>query len=107
MRAQWSFGVLLWEIITFCWYLPYSRVRTAEIVHRLQANERLALETPYPEDVYTVMLACWRPRAESRPTMQRVKVWLQGATRTHLSPARGQVQDVATHLFRLWDLGDT
>ncbi|XP_064607263.1 tyrosine-protein kinase SRK2-like [Liolophura sinensis] len=66
----WSYGVLLYEIITFG-RVPYPGMGGNEVLKRLEQGYRM--EKPKgrltcPDALYEVMLKCWDKSPESRPT---------------------------------------
>ena len=79
----WSFGVTLWEILTFAREQPYEQLSDKEVVENLNdvvTSESLSdvLGQPYncPRDVYELMLECWSKHVDDRPDFQ-VKYFLR------------------------------
>jgi serine/threonine protein kinase len=72
----WSYGVVLWEIYSLG-KIPWDRLSPIEIRDLLLRGERLARPDRCPLDMYEVMLDCWNPTAQDRPTfgilVQRVE----------------------------------
>ncbi|XP_074862160.1 macrophage-stimulating protein receptor [Carettochelys insculpta] len=62
----WSFGVLLWELLTRG-ALPYPEVDPYDITHYLLSGRRLPQPEYCPDSLYVVMLSCWAPSPEERP----------------------------------------
>ena len=78
---MWSFGVTLWEILTFAREQPYEQLTDKEVVENLNnliENDSLCefLHQPFncPRDVYELMLECWSKHTEDRPDFQ-VNSW--------------------------------
>ncbi|XP_057692262.1 hepatocyte growth factor receptor isoform X1 [Corythoichthys intestinalis] len=63
----WSFGVLLWELMTRG-APPYSDVNSFDITVFLLQGRRLLQPEFCPDALYTVMVECWHPNPERRPS---------------------------------------
>ncbi|XP_030426305.1 macrophage-stimulating protein receptor isoform X1 [Gopherus evgoodei] len=63
----WSFGVLLWELLTRG-APPYPEVHPYDITHYLLSGRRLPQPEYCPDSLYAVMLSCWALSPEERPT---------------------------------------
>ena len=63
----WSFGVLLWEIISIG-QCPYPGIPARLLARKLMIGYRMQKPTQCSDDMYEVMKACWQLDAESRPT---------------------------------------
>ncbi|XP_068674838.1 fibroblast growth factor receptor 4-like isoform X2 [Montipora foliosa] len=73
----WSFGVLLWEIVTLG-ELPYRGVRgIVELHNLLQDGLRLGKPPHCSQELYDVMLRCWDMSPDNRPTFEELFVTLQ------------------------------
>ena len=68
----WSFGILLYELITYG-SLPYPRMQDAQVIEAVIKGYRI----PWPEDcpklLYEIMRECWRFNAASRPTFETLQ----------------------------------
>lgn len=95
----WSFGVLLWEIVTFG-EEPYPNVHNADIFKHLKddyrmhnpLDERLA---PWcPPNLYELMLYCWQKNPTARPSFleikQRLATLMNGINSVMVETARGR-----------------
>ncbi|XP_066298935.1 fibroblast growth factor receptor 3-like [Branchiostoma lanceolatum] len=71
----WSFGILLWEIITMG-KKPYGRMTGKELMKLLPDGYRLEKPALCPQDVYDVMKSCWETLPENRPTFPQLKTTL-------------------------------
>ncbi|XP_071946868.1 fibroblast growth factor receptor-like [Antedon mediterranea] len=65
----WSFGVLLWEIMTHG-MTPYPSTATDKMMEFLLSGKKMDKPTDCPENVYQLMLDCWRWAPNERPTFQ-------------------------------------
>uniref|UniRef100_A0A670YJX2 receptor protein-tyrosine kinase n=1 Tax=Pseudonaja textilis TaxID=8673 RepID=A0A670YJX2_PSETE len=63
----WSFGVLMWELMTRG-ASPYPEVDPYDITCYLLQGRRLPQPEYCPDSLYTIMLNCWTPSPEERPT---------------------------------------
>ncbi|XP_065665002.1 fibroblast growth factor receptor homolog 1 isoform X5 [Hydra vulgaris] len=68
----WSFGILLWEVITIG-AIPYPEFRSEDIPKLLLENK---YRMPKPEhcrqEVYDIMLSCWQEDENCRPTFSEL-----------------------------------
>ncbi|XP_043191001.1 tyrosine-protein kinase Btk29A-like isoform X2 [Amphibalanus amphitrite] len=68
----WAFGVLMWEVFT-CGKMPYSRMKNAEVVERVQRGHVLERPKYCAKDVYEEMRSCWQYKAEERPAFWQIR----------------------------------
>ncbi|XP_072034421.1 epidermal growth factor receptor-like isoform X2 [Amphiura filiformis] len=67
----WSFGVTLWELMTFGGK-PYEGVRARDVPDLLEKGERLPQPAICTIDVYMLMVKCWLLDEESRPSFKQM-----------------------------------
>ncbi|XP_077991296.1 epidermal growth factor receptor-like [Glandiceps talaboti] len=67
----WSYGVTLWEIMTFGGK-PYEGVKPRDIPDLLEKGERLRQPDICTIEVYMIMLKCWMLDEDSRPTFKEL-----------------------------------
>ncbi|KAL0978740.1 hypothetical protein UPYG_G00174530 [Umbra pygmaea] len=72
----WSFGVLLWELLTRG-ASPYPQVDPYDITHFLLKGRRLPQPQFCPDNLYLLMLQCWEPDPEFRPDFHMLNVTVQ------------------------------
>ncbi|XP_068761952.1 fibroblast growth factor receptor 4-like [Montipora capricornis] len=73
----WSFGVLLWEIVTLG-ELPYRGVQgLVELHNLLQDGVRLEKPPHCSQELYDVMLRCWDKSPDNRPKFEELFATLQ------------------------------
>lgn len=64
----WSFGIVLWEIVSFG-KLPYSKMENFEVVDEVSENDyRMPAPTFCPAGFHAMMLQCWESEPEDRGT---------------------------------------
>ncbi|CAH1983529.1 unnamed protein product [Acanthoscelides obtectus] len=62
----WSFGVLLWEIMSMG-YMPYTGCANRDVMQLVTSGGRLDPPANCPDPVYGIMTQCWHPAPEQRP----------------------------------------
>ncbi|XP_075903529.1 activated CDC42 kinase 1 isoform X2 [Nelusetta ayraudi] len=72
----WMFGVTLWEMFTHG-QEPWLGLNGSQILHKVDVEaERLCKPDDCPQDIYNVMLQCWSPKADDRPTFIALRDFL-------------------------------
>ncbi|XP_038064949.1 fibroblast growth factor receptor 1-like [Patiria miniata] len=67
----WSYGVLLWEIVTLG-ARPYPAMTAKIMVNELQSGYRMPKPLHCQEELYVMMLRCWYEDPDSRPTFKMI-----------------------------------
>merc|ERR1712112_557930 len=67
----WSFGILLWEIVT-CGERPYTGVAMEALLDLIKEGYRMSIPLQCPQDLYLIMRMCWQIKPESRPTWSQL-----------------------------------
>ncbi|KAL1400812.1 hypothetical protein pipiens_001152 [Culex pipiens pipiens] len=68
----WSFGVLLWEIMTLG-AQPYQHISSWEyLLQYLKQGNRLEKPAQCPDDVYALMAECWQLVPRERPSFGEI-----------------------------------
>ncbi|KAK0181527.1 hypothetical protein PV327_003804 [Microctonus hyperodae] len=68
----WSFGILLWEIVTLG-SNPYPDIPTNAILQYLKSGKRMGKPSNCGEELFNIMMSCWRSSPRSRPTFTELK----------------------------------
>ncbi|XP_043849361.1 proto-oncogene tyrosine-protein kinase ROS-like [Dromiciops gliroides] len=63
----WSFGVLMWEVMTLG-QQPYPARTNLEVLHFVRSGGRLERPCNCPDDIYQLMLKCWTSEPYKRPS---------------------------------------
>ncbi|XP_031439498.1 tyrosine-protein kinase Lyn-like [Clupea harengus] len=84
---MWSFGVLLFEIVTYG-RMPYPGMSNSEVMTQVQRGYRMPCPEGCPAELYEIMGTCWRPKAEDRPTFE----YLQSVLEDYNTATEGQYQ---------------
>uniref|UniRef100_A0A674P3V8 receptor protein-tyrosine kinase n=1 Tax=Takifugu rubripes TaxID=31033 RepID=A0A674P3V8_TAKRU len=71
----WSFGVLLWEIVSLGG-TPYCGMTCAELYEKLPQGFRMEKPKNCDDEVYELMKLCWRDRPYERPPFSQISVQL-------------------------------
>ncbi|XP_039592073.1 tyrosine-protein kinase receptor Tie-1 isoform X1 [Polypterus senegalus] len=71
----WSFGVLLWEIVSLGG-TPYCGMTCAELYEKLPQGYRMEKPRNCDDEVYEMMRQCWRDRPYERPTFAQISMQL-------------------------------
>lgn len=72
----WSFGVLLWEIVTLGEY-PYSEVNNADLLSFLKNGYRMKKPPHCGIELYQIMMNCWKEKPKDRPTFTELRKQLE------------------------------
>uniref|UniRef100_A0A8C0QMQ5 Tyrosine-protein kinase n=1 Tax=Chelonoidis abingdonii TaxID=106734 RepID=A0A8C0QMQ5_CHEAB len=72
----WSFGILLTEIVTYG-RIPYPGMTNPEVIQNLERGYRMPQPDNCPEELYTLMMHCWKESPEERPTFEYMKSVLE------------------------------
>ncbi|NXP88249.1 HCK kinase, partial [Passerina amoena] len=72
----WSFGVLLTEIITYG-RIPYPGMSSVEVIRALERGYRMPRTDNCPEELYDIMMRCWKIKPEDRPTFEYIQSVLE------------------------------
>ena len=69
----WSFGVVLYSIVTYG-KKPYEEIDTTEeLIMQLEQGYQMPQPEWCPDELYSIMLSCWEMEPEGRPTFVEVQ----------------------------------
>lgn len=63
----WSFGVVVWEIVTFSAY-PYQGLSNEEVINRVMQGLTMSRPENCPDKLFSIMERCWKKHDRDRPT---------------------------------------
>ncbi|KAK4016061.1 hypothetical protein OUZ56_031022 [Daphnia magna] len=66
----WSFGVLLWEILTLG-QQPYPARTNLQVLHFVRTGGRLDRPPNCPDSLFELMMSCWSYEPSARPTFTK------------------------------------
>ncbi|XP_047136138.1 fibroblast growth factor receptor 1 isoform X2 [Hydra vulgaris] len=72
----WSFGVVVWELITLG-ASPYPGMNSYEVVSFLQDGKRMDKPKHCSNELYKIVLDCWNPSPLSRPSFMELVLKFQ------------------------------
>ncbi|XP_020622122.1 tyrosine-protein kinase receptor Tie-1-like isoform X1 [Orbicella faveolata] len=78
----WSYGVLLYEILTIGGS-PYPGVNARQIARKLQEGFRMPKPKHVDNKLYQIMLWCWEQNPTDRPTFAKLKETMKQMERNH------------------------
>ncbi|KAK2146668.1 hypothetical protein LSH36_590g02059 [Paralvinella palmiformis] len=67
----WSFGVLLYEIVTFGSF-PYQGMSNKQVLEAVKSGQCIQLPPHISEELHEVMTACWSFEPENRPSVDHI-----------------------------------
>ena len=99
----WSFGVLIYELITRG-RLPYPGMTNPQVVQAVKTGYRMPAPKVCPKQLYEVMKECWKEDAASRPTFDKLQGRLKKiSTENHLELSPDQVKEsFILHCIKLY-----
>ncbi|XP_017544714.1 tyrosine-protein kinase SRK2 [Pygocentrus nattereri] len=68
----WSFGILLYEIMTFG-QMPYPTLTNSQVVQKLRSGYRMSCPANCPKVLYDIMRECWTETPANRPTFETLQ----------------------------------
>ncbi|MEQ2169409.1 hypothetical protein GOODEAATRI_024998 [Goodea atripinnis] len=72
----WSFGVLLYEIMTFG-KMPYPTMTNMQTVQWLAKGHRMSCPPSCPKPLHIIMMDCWKDKDQERPTFETLQWQLE------------------------------
>ncbi|KAA8583245.1 hypothetical protein FQN60_015791 [Etheostoma spectabile] len=68
----WSFGILLYEIMTFG-QMPYPAMTNYQVVQKLPQGYRMPCPPGCPKVMHDIMMDCWKENEQDRPTFETLQ----------------------------------
>ena len=70
----WAFGVTMWEMYALAKDIPYEDMNDSEVAADAIKGNRVILEKPKdcPQEVYDIMLMCWKEDPKARATFDKL-----------------------------------
>ncbi|XP_067896101.1 proto-oncogene tyrosine-protein kinase ROS [Heterodontus francisci] len=87
----WSFGILMWEVMTLG-QQPYPARTNLEVLHFVRTGGRLEQPNSCPDNVHQLMLKCWTREPHKRPSFQYIESCLE-----HLKSSPQGSQNALVH----------
>ncbi|XP_014787948.2 tyrosine-protein kinase receptor Tie-1 [Octopus bimaculoides] len=72
----WSFGILLWEIVTMG-ASPYPSIALADLYEVLATGYRMEKPEHCSNELYEIMRLTWREKPKDRPTFHRLRLLIE------------------------------
>ena len=72
----WSFGILLYELVTHG-RIPYAGMTSAEVFEKISQGYHMPIPKDCPEPLYEIMLDCWKAEPERRLTFEYLHYTLE------------------------------
>ena len=72
----WSFGIFMYELLTHG-RIPYPGMTDAEVLENLKQGYRMPHPPGCPEDIYKIMMNCWRDDPQERCSFQYLQFTLE------------------------------
>ena len=88
----WSFGILLYELITYGRF-PYPGMNNRQVVEALQTGYRMPCPMGCPEQLYEIMRECWKDDFASRPAFETLQWRLEEFFTTDSGPQYCKADD--------------
>lgn len=87
----WSFGIVLYEIITRG-RVPYPSMNNQEVLAQVEHGYRMPAPNNCPPALYEIMYQCWEKDPQRRPTFQTLKWKLEDFFETDTNEYRDATQ---------------
>lgn len=81
----WSYGIVVWEIVTFSAY-PYQGLSNDEVITRVTQGGSMSRPDNCPDKLYHIMEMCWRRNDRDRPSFHDIVEYLLPETEDKLLP---------------------
>ncbi|KAF4796548.1 Tyrosine-protein kinase FRK [Turdus rufiventris] len=89
----WSFGILLFEIITYG-QMPYHGMSGHQVIQQLDIGYRLPQPEGCPDLLYKIMQQCWSAEPDARPSFESLSEQLEILTSICIHLPKPRPQDM-------------
>ena len=72
----WSFGIVIYELLTKG-AMPYPGMTNGQVLEAVDQGYRMPSPDNCPDALYSIMLTCWKQKADDRPTFEFLKHQLE------------------------------
>lgn len=72
----WSFGILLWEIVTYG-ATPYPKLHGRDVKARVPSGLRMEIPSHCSKEVYGIMAQCWNADPQKRPSFRSINIVME------------------------------
>ncbi|XP_070536438.1 tyrosine kinase receptor Cad96Ca-like [Ptychodera flava] len=76
----WTYGIVLWEIITLG-ALPYPGLVNKEISEHIKHGQRMGKPPHCTDEIYSLMLKCWSQNPRNRPSCAEILAEIRRITK--------------------------
>ncbi|XP_070536426.1 uncharacterized protein [Ptychodera flava] len=76
----WTYGIVLWEIITLG-ALPYPGLVNKEISEHIKHGQRMGKPPHCTDEIYSLMLKCWSQKPRNRPSCAEILAEIRRITK--------------------------
>ncbi|XP_053565666.1 protein-tyrosine kinase 6 [Bombina bombina] len=80
----WSYGILLYEIISRG-MIPYAGMSNPELIPYLQNGQRMSAPPNCSKNIYNIMLECWKDDPKERPNFSILRGTLENLSNYELT----------------------
>ncbi|GMT07896.1 hypothetical protein PENTCL1PPCAC_30070, partial [Pristionchus entomophagus] len=92
----WSFGILLWEIMTLGG-TPYPTIAMPQLYSCLKDGYRMESPHNCPDEIYNLMVVCWQEKIEKRPSFDTIVDYFDWMLTESLRAEQSTDDGVRTH----------
>lgn len=96
----WSFGILLWEIMTLG-ATPYPSTSVNELFEVIKRGERMKRPPSCPLNIYEVMETTWQTDPDKRPTFSEIVRKLEGILKQTTDQVSLLSLEKQFHIFKI------
>ena len=72
----WSFGIVIWEVLKKG-AMPYPGLSSHQVLENIEKGYRMPPPDNCPDNLYQIMMSCWRHDPDCRPKFEHLECQLQ------------------------------